>query len=143
LKNWKIFHNQMHPLVLLVMAWDHVRTEKCYFWWEVWEVLSKRLSLLIKYSPMNCGLKRNWSGASHPNVRPFLIQRLVTTSHASHQIRHFSPEPNPTAYLGRKQVSTFLVFSLSWNKCLVSYFTLNYEMEKFIGFSNIRGKIVI
>ena len=49
---------------------------------------------------MNCGLKGNWSGASYlgasdPNVGSFLIQRLITTSHASHQICYFSPERDP------------------------------------------------
>ena len=54
--------------------------EKCYFRWEVWKIILNHWSFLIKYPPMNCGLKGNWSGASHPNVRPFLIQRLITTS---------------------------------------------------------------
>jgi len=41
---------------------------------------------------MNCILEWNLTGASylsasHPNVRPFLIQRLITTSHASHRFK--------------------------------------------------------
>ena len=79
---------------------DMKSCEKCHFWWEVWETFLNRWSLLMKYSHMNCGLKGNWSGASylgasHPNVCPFHIQRSVITSHVSHQIWHFSPEPNP------------------------------------------------
>ena len=58
----------------------------------IWPNIADKLYYM---SPMNCCLKGNWSnasylGASHPNVRPSLIQLLIITSHFSHQIWHFS-----------------------------------------------------